>query len=233
MHSTHLSWIHLEMYVCIFISIPLFKLAQALSVSIQTFLFISQLHLDLNNNNNIYFEYAKPSRWWGLSYQKVLIYVLPRLLRWMNVFWPQCVGVSYPPGSRRVTPARCSTAPATAAAKTFSRKSPTRCALQWKSSFSVFCRPSVLSLPSWPLFKGPPAEGTALRHHGWWILRVAEGGQGEAAFLHLLSSEKWPEPGAERGPAAGRHVFNSQYSHVRERGNLAWPGRGLHYLLLE
>lgn len=49
------------------------------------------------------------------------------VLQQMNAFWPPCAGVSSRLGLRRTTRAKCSTAPATAAARTSSRRSRIRC----------------------------------------------------------------------------------------------------------
>lgn len=80
----------------------------------------------------------------------------------------------------------------------------------------------VLSLSPGIHFKGPPTEGTALCHRGGWILWVAEGGKGEAAFLHLLPSEELSEPGGKRG-SAGRQDSILQQGKFGSRGNLSWP----------
>lgn len=56
----------------------------------------------------------------------------------MSVCWPLCAGVWYLRGSRRMTQARCNTAPTTAAVRVCWRRNLTRCTLR-SIIFSLFC----------------------------------------------------------------------------------------------
>lgn len=107
--------------------------------------------------------------------------------RRMSVCWPPCAGVWCLHGSGKMTPTRCSTAPATAAVRICCQRRHTRCVPFFHHCFvHNAAAPSVLTFCDLP--EGPDDEGTALRHLSWWFLWVEEGGQRQAAFLHILSS---------------------------------------------
>lgn len=89
------------------------------------------------------------------------------------------------------------------------------------------CKVTETNFLFYCLYEGPHGEGPTLCHPGWWFLWVAEAGQSQAAFLHILPSDGRAESGQGGWTCGHTHQKEDLWRHVPWEDHLFRLDRGL------